>query len=119
MRRAALLLLSAAAALAAPASASAAVTPTRDAVAVAAALSTPAVAAVTGLASFEAAAATIPPNGNPAATSDGLLGGFPTDGSSFAVLSSGDATQRRSCERAGGGRQRQPARPPEPAAEGL
>jgi hypothetical protein len=86
MRRA-LLLLSAAAALAAPASASAAVTPDRDAPDVAAALSAPAAATATAASSFEP----IAPLGNPAAVSDGVLGGFPTDGNSFAVLSSGDA----------------------------
>jgi hypothetical protein len=88
MRRA-LLLLSAAAALAAPASASAAVTPSRDEAAVATALSAPAGAGVTVARSW----VRIAPAGNPAAISDGLLGGFPTNGSSFAVLSSGDAAK--------------------------
>ena len=87
MRRA-LFLASAAAALAAPAAASAAVTPTRDAGAVATALAAPAAAGATAAAAFEP----IAPNGNPAAVSDGALGGFPTNGSSFAILSSGDAT---------------------------
>jgi hypothetical protein len=87
MRRA-LLLASAAAALAAPAAASAAVTPTRDAGIVATALAAPGAAGATAAAGFEP----IAPNGNPAAVSDGALGGFPTNGSSFAILSSGDAT---------------------------
>ena len=86
MRRA-LLALTAAAALAAPASASGAVTADRDAPDIAAALSAPAAVAATATASF----APIAPAGNPAAISDGLLGGFPTNGSTFAALSSGDA----------------------------
>ena len=88
MRRA-LLVLSAAAALAVPSSASAAVTADRDAPDVAAAISAPAAAAATVATSWTPLA----PLGNPAAISDGLLGGFPTNGSSFAVLSSGDATK--------------------------
>ncbi len=88
MRRA-LLVLSAVAALAVPSSASAAVTADRDAADVAAAISAPAAAAATVATSWT----TLAPLGNPAAISDGLLGGFPTNGSSFAVLSSGDATK--------------------------
>jgi Bacterial Ig-like domain len=88
MRRA-LLLITTAAALAAPAAASAAVTATRTAGDVATALSAPAANTAAAGSSF----APIAPIGNPAAISNGVLGGFPTNGSSFAVLSSGDATK--------------------------
>src|SRR4051812_36975347 len=84
-----LLLLATAAALAAPASANAAVTPSRDAAAVATALSAPAAATATVARDF----APIAPAGNPAAISNSVLGGFPTNGSTFAVLSSGDAAK--------------------------
>ena len=39
-----------------------------------------------------AAFATVPPNGTPTAVSDTPLAGFPTSGSSYAILSTGDAT---------------------------
>ena len=35
----------------------------------------------------------LPPNGNPSAVSDVSLGGFPRDGPTYVILSSGDATQ--------------------------
>jgi hypothetical protein len=92
-----LLLLVAAVALAAPASAGATVTPSRDANAVATALSAPAATAARTASSFT----TIPPNGNPTAVSNGALGGFPTSGSSFAVLSSGDALEADPAKTAG------------------
>src|SRR3954452_4684537 len=84
-----LLLLAIAVALAAPASANAAVTPSRTPAAVATALSAPAAATATVATDF----APLAPAGNPAAISNSVLGGFPTNGSTFAVLSSGDATK--------------------------
>ena len=66
-------------------SAQAAVTPTRTATELAAALAAPGTQ-VTGAAFLE-----VPPAGQPAAVSDVPLGGFPLDGSSYAILSSGDA----------------------------
>ena len=97
--------------LVAPASASAAVTPIVTRRTIAAALSAPAAAAVT-------AAQPSRRSRRPAtrrAISDGPLGGFPTNGSSFAVLSSGDAlnADRPSSP---GRRERRPGRPGEPAA---
>ena len=67
------------------ASASAAISPTRDAASLAAAIAL-APETVTG-ASFVA----IPPLGNPAGIADGLLG-FPTSPPTFAILTTGDAT---------------------------
>jgi hypothetical protein len=62
-----------------------AITPTRDPNAVAAAIASPS-APVTG-ASFQ----TIPPNGDPVAVSTVPLTGFPTNGPSYGILTSGDA----------------------------
>jgi len=70
-----------------PAAAPAALTPTRDAAQLAAAL-TESGTAVTG-ASF----ASIPADGTPAAVSDVPLAGFPRQGGSYVILSSGDATK--------------------------
>ncbi len=69
-------------------SASAAITPTRDAGQLAAALNDTNSVAITG-ASF----VTIPPQGNPTALADSPLAGLPTGGSTFAVLSTGDAAK--------------------------
>ena len=78
----------AAALLTAPATAGAAINPTRDAAALAAAISDgPDAPNVTG-ASF----ATIPPSGNPTAVSDSALTSFPLTGGSYGILTSGDAT---------------------------
>jgi len=72
----------------APATAGAAITPTRNAPDIAAAIADgPNAPSVTG-ASF----ATIPPNGNPTAVSDSALTSFPLAGASYGVLTSGDAT---------------------------
>ncbi|HEX6388929.1 MAG TPA: choice-of-anchor L domain-containing protein [Solirubrobacteraceae bacterium] len=71
--------------LAAPA-ADAAVTANRDAAQLAAAMNDSNSVTITG-ASF----LTIPPNGNPTAISDAPLGGLPTGGGTFAVMSTGDA----------------------------
>ena len=71
--------------LASPAAASAAVAPDRDAPDVAAAL--------TAVAGTGSSFAPIAPLGNPAAVGDAPLGGFPTNGGTFAVLSSGDAAK--------------------------
>jgi hypothetical protein len=65
--------------------AEAAVTPTRTATDLAAALAAPGTQ-VTGAAFVE-----LPPAGRPAAISDVGLGGFPLEGSDFAILSSGDS----------------------------
>jgi hypothetical protein len=65
--------------------AEAAVTPTRTASELAAALAAPGTQ-VTGAAFVE-----LPPRGRPTAVSDVGLGGFPLEGSSYAILSSGDA----------------------------
>ena len=74
-------------ALLAAAPANAALTPTRNAADVAAALTDGGGATVTS-ASFSS----IPPQGNPAAVSDAALAGFPKRGGRYAILSSGDAT---------------------------
>ena len=71
--------------LLAPAAAQAAIAPTRTATDLAAALAAPGTQ-VTGAALVE-----VPPNGRPTAVSDLPLGGFPLDGTSYAILSSGDA----------------------------
>ena len=68
------------------ASSGAAVTPSRDADAVAAAI--PAAGMSIGAASFLA----IPPTGNPAGVSDSPIAPFPADGPTYAVLSTGDVT---------------------------
>ena len=68
-----------------PASAGAAVTPDRDAPDIAAAL--------TAVAGTGSSFVPIAPLGNPAAVGDAPLGGFPTSGGTFAVLSSGDAAK--------------------------
>jgi hypothetical protein len=73
-------------AAAAPAPASAAITPTREATAVAGAMADSATVTVTG-ASF----VTAPPSGDPIATFDAALGGYPTAGSTAALLTNGDA----------------------------
>lgn len=79
------LLLTFASLLAVPASATAAVTTTNDAATLAGALG--AGSAVTG-----ASLPTLPPSGTPHGIGDAALGGFPTEGSSFAILTSGDAS---------------------------
>jgi Bacterial Ig-like domain len=84
-----LALLVAASAVALPASAGAAVTPTRNADVLAGAMATSGTRSTITAASLPA----LPPAGNPAAVADGSLGGFPTDGPSFAILSSGDAAK--------------------------
>jgi hypothetical protein len=65
--------------------AQAAITPTRPATDLAGAIAAPG-ATVTG-----ARLADVPPGGNPTAVSDVPLGGFPTDGPTYAILSTGDA----------------------------
>ena len=77
------------------ASAGAAVTPSRDANAVAAAI--PAAGMSIGAASF----LSIPPGGNPAGVSDTPIAPFPADGPTYAVLSTGDATQADQPDQAG------------------
>jgi hypothetical protein len=67
------------------AAAQAAITPTRTATDLAGALAAPGTQ-VTGATFLE-----VPPNGLPTAVSDVPLGGFPLDGTSYAILSSGDA----------------------------
>jgi hypothetical protein len=74
--------------LATAASAGATITPTTDANAVAAAMASGGVAL--GSASFQEA---IPTGANPAAVADSPLAPFPVDGATYAVLSTGDATQ--------------------------
>lgn len=85
-----------AATLVLPAAAPAAVTPTRDAAQLAAAL-TESGTTVTG-ASFT----TIPATGTPAAVSDEALAGFPRQGGRFVILSSGDATKAPNASQAAG-----------------
>ena len=70
-----------------PSSANATVTSTRNPTDLGAAIAAPAAAAAGTVSSFTAN----PPNGDPTATADAPLGGFPTNGAGFAVLSSGDA----------------------------
>ena len=77
------------------ASAGAAVTPSRDANAVAAAI--PAAGMSIGAASF----LSIPPNGNPAGVSDSPIAPFPADGPGYAVLSTGDVTLSDQADQAG------------------
>ena len=79
----------------AAASSGAAVTPSRDADAVAGAI--PAAGMSIGAASFLA----IPPTGNPAGVSDSLIPPFPADGPTYAVLSTGDATLADQPDQAG------------------
>jgi hypothetical protein len=81
--------------LATAASAGAAITPTRDAAAVAAAM--PAAGMAIGGASF----VSIPPTGNPAGVGDTVIGPYPADGPTYAVLSTGDAAQSDQPEQAG------------------
>jgi hypothetical protein len=69
------------------ASASATITPSRDADALADAIATPPTRTVITSASFPE----IPPSGNPHALATSVLGGFPDDGSSYAILTTGDA----------------------------
>ena len=90
-----LAVLVAAGLLVAAGSAGAAVTPSRDANAVAAAI--PAAGMSIGAASFLA----IPPNGNPAGVSDSPIAPFPVDGATYAVLSTGDATLSDQADQAG------------------
>jgi hypothetical protein len=85
MRRIALALATALV-LALPAPASAAVTPTRDAGAVADSMTSASTAGRITSASFPE----IPPQGNPAATATTALGGFPLVPNTYALLSSGD-----------------------------
>lgn len=75
------------AALIAAAPAPGAVTATRDASAIAAAL------AGSGTTVTGASFASIPATGSPAAVSDDALAGFPRQGGSYVILSSGDATK--------------------------
>ncbi len=77
------------------ASSGAAVTPSRDADAVAGAI--PAAGMSIGAASFLA----IPPTGNPAGVSDSPIAPFPADGPTYAVLSTGDATLADQPDQAG------------------
>ena len=79
----------------AAASSGAAVTPSRDADAVAGAI--PAAGMSIGAASFLA----IPPTGNPAGVSDSPIAPFPADGPTYAVLSTGDATLSDQPDQAG------------------
>ena len=81
--------------LAVAASAGAAITPTRDAAAVAAAL--PAADMAIGGASF----VSIPPTGNPAGVGDSAIAPYPADGPTYAVLSTGDAAQADQPDQAG------------------
>jgi hypothetical protein len=74
-------------ALIAAAPAQAAVTATRDASALASAL------AGSGTTVTGASFASIPATGSPAAVSDDALAGFPRQGGSYVILSSGDATK--------------------------
>jgi hypothetical protein len=67
------------------ATAQAAVTPTSTATELAAALAAPGTQ-VTGAAFLE-----VPPSNGPSAVSDTPLGGFPLDGTSYSILSTGDA----------------------------
>ena len=90
-----LAVLVAAGLLVAAGSAGAAVTPSRDANAVAAAI--PAASMSIGAASFLA----IPPNGNPAGVSDSPIAPFPVDGGNYAVLSTGDVTLSDQADQAG------------------
>ena len=90
-----LAVLVAAGLLVAAGSAGAAVTPSRDANAVAAAI--PAAGMSIGAASFLA----IPPNGNPAGVSDSPIAPFPVDGGNYAVLSTGDVTLSDQADQAG------------------
>ena len=68
--------------------ASAAITPSADAPTVAGAATDSLVAGQLSGAAFTV----IPPNGTPTATSDSSLAGFPSSGSSYAILTSGDAS---------------------------
>src|SRR3954447_27003337 len=77
------------------AKAGAAVTPSRDANAVAAAI--PAAGMSIGAASFLA----IPPAGNPTGVSDTPVAPFPAEGPTYAVLSTGDATLSDQPDQAG------------------
>jgi hypothetical protein len=82
-----------AAALLLPSAAPAAITPTRDAVALANAVAVDS-SVVTGATFPTIADPGSPPDPsfNPAALSDTPLGGFPRNGSTYAILSTGDAT---------------------------
>jgi len=68
------------------------ITATRDAAAIAKALAKGELDVGSGFVT-SAAFDTIPPNGNPAATSTPSLTDFPSDGGTFAILSTGDATR--------------------------
>ncbi len=94
-RSTAVAVLAAAGLLVVAASSGAAVTPSRDANAVAAAI--PAAGVSIGSASFLA----IPPMGNPAAVSDTPIAPFPADGPAYAVLSTGDAALSDQADQAG------------------
>ena len=65
------------------------ITPTSNATAIATALTRGSQPGLVTSAAFVAR----PPSGNPTATSDVPLADFPSDGSSYAILSTGDATQ--------------------------
>lgn len=86
------------ASLVAAAPASAALTATRNASDLAAALTDGGGGATVTSASFTS----IPPQGNPAAVSDAALAGFPKKGSRFVILSSGDATLAPNASQAAG-----------------
>src|SRR5215210_2416996 len=73
--------------LALPAAAEAAVTPTRDGGALAGAMTSPSTSGAVVGATLQA-----PPSGTPDAISSTALGGFPLFGTTYAILTSGDAT---------------------------
>src|SRR4051794_31455266 len=85
--RFALILAGLIAALVAPGTAAAAITATSNARSLADAMSTPGAASAITSASFPE----IPPAGTPHAVVNSPLGGFPTDGTTFTILSDGDA----------------------------
>jgi len=80
-----------------PTGAQAAITPTRTASDLASAMALPGTP-VTGAALLE-----VPPNGDPNAVSDVALAGFPLDGPTYAILSSGDAKKADPANGSGGG----------------
>jgi hypothetical protein len=92
-------LVAAALAAAAAAPASATITPTRDP----ATATNAAVAAGFPLSTQGQFFLAIPPNGNPVATADAASGlaGFPREGSTFLILSTGDATRADQPDQAG------------------
>src|SRR5688500_17438498 len=92
MRISAISVLGAVAALALAAPAPAAITPSRDAVAVAGAITEQLPPGSFADATFTTLPPVQQPDTNPVAIADSVLTGFPTSGSGYALLTTGNAT---------------------------